>query len=60
MVEIRENLFFDEMRKQRMIVEEIRQASQERFGFEVQVRLVEPRTMDGELAKGAVEDRRRA
>jgi phenylacetate-CoA ligase len=60
MVEIRENLFFDEMRKQRLIVEEIRKAAQERFGFEVQVRLVEPRTMDGELSKGVVEDRRKS
>jgi phenylacetate-CoA ligase len=59
-VQIGESLFFDEMKRQKALADEIRSKLAERFDLDIRVRLVEPKTMAGEMAaKTSVEDRRR-
>jgi phenylacetate-CoA ligase len=59
-VEVGQEIFFDEMKKQRMMVEEIKNTVREKLDLDVRVKLVEPRTMEEELReKPQVEDRRR-
>jgi phenylacetate-CoA ligase len=58
-VEARPEIFFDEMRRQRSLIEEITRRIREKLDLEVQVKLVEPRTMSEEMAtRPRVEDRR--
>jgi phenylacetate-CoA ligase len=45
-IEITDNFFFDEMKKQRRFVENLHQQISEFMGWEVSVRLVEPGTFD--------------
>ena len=45
-VEVNESIFFDEMRKQRVLVEHIMARLATELGISVEVRLVEPRTLE--------------
>lgn len=45
-VEVSERIFFDEMRRQRQLIEEVARRVQEEIGIAARVRLVDPRTAD--------------
>ncbi len=49
MIEISEKIFFDEMKKQRGLVEGFHRAISEFLGWEVSIKLVEPGTLDPEI-----------
>ncbi len=60
LVEVSPQNFFDEMRKQKTLAEEIRRRIGERLDLDVRVKLVEPKTMAEEFkSKPRVEDRRK-
>ncbi len=46
LVEVNESLFFDEMKKQRAFVEEIKEGLRGELGIKVSLKLVEPRTLE--------------
>ncbi|UCF32015.1 MAG: phenylacetate--CoA ligase [bacterium] len=46
LVEVNETLFFDEMKKQRLLVEEIKEALRSELGLKVSLKLVEPRSLE--------------
>ncbi|SDO37061.1 phenylacetate--CoA ligase family protein [Desulforhopalus singaporensis] len=52
MVEVVESLFFDEMRKQRTLVESIKRRMASELGIGVQIKLVEERTLERFEGKG--------
>lgn len=56
-VEVSERIFFDEMRRQRLLVEETGRRLQEALGIEARVRLVEPRSLGGDAAVRVVDER---
>jgi phenylacetate-CoA ligase len=57
-VEVSERTFFDDMRRQRSLVEEIGKRVREELGLAARVRLVEPRTSaPGETAVQVVDER---
>lgn len=60
LVEVSEQIFFDEMRRQRTMVDDIQSKIQEELELTVKVRLVEPRTFEGEEGRvPQVVDKRR-
>lgn len=58
-VEVRENIFFDQMRRQRILVDEIRRRLGERLDLDVRVKLAEPATIAAGGGRPRIEDRRR-
>lgn len=50
-VAVSENLFFDEMKQQRLLLERIRSALMHRLGLRVEVKLVERKTLEADLQK---------
>jgi phenylacetate-CoA ligase len=58
-VEVGQSIFFDQMKRQKTLAEEIKRRIAERLDLDVRVKLVEPKTMGEELrTKPPVEDRR--
>lgn len=57
-VEVSERIFFDEMRKQRLVAEEAERRIQDELRISARVRLVEPRSLgDGAAARRVVDER---
>jgi phenylacetate-CoA ligase len=52
MVEVVESIFFDEMRKQRTLVDSIKKRLASELGIGVQIKLVEERTLERFDGKG--------
>jgi phenylacetate-CoA ligase len=46
LVEVNESIFFDEMKKQRTMVEEINDSIRSTLGVSAKVKLVEPRSLE--------------
>jgi phenylacetate-CoA ligase len=58
-VAVSENIFFDEMKRQRSLLDQIRNALVHRLGIKVQVKLVERKTLEDSLKQaGRVIDKR--
>jgi len=58
-VAVSENIFFDEMKRQRSLLEQIRNALVHRLGIKVQVKLVEKKTLEESLKQaGKIIDKR--
>ncbi len=58
LVEVSEELFFDEMRRQRNMVDDIRRKIRDSLDLEAKVRLLEPKTFGDEGSYNLVEDQR--
>jgi phenylacetate-CoA ligase len=50
-VAVSENIFFDEMKQQRLLLERIRSALIHRIGLKVEVKLVERKTLESDLKR---------
>jgi len=60
MVEVVESIFFDEMKKQRALIEQIKRRLVSELGIHVEVKLVEEKTLERFDGKGSrVIDKRR-
>jgi phenylacetate-CoA ligase len=57
-IEVSERLFFDEMRRQRLLLDEIQRRIQEELKINVRIRLVEPRSLGGDAERTRVHDER--
>ena len=58
-VAVSENIFFDEMKRQRSLLEQIRSALMRHIGFRVEVKLVERKTLEADLQQsGKIIDKR--
>ncbi len=56
-VEVSERIFFDEVRRQNLIIEETARRVREELGVPARVKLVEPRTLSGDAAVRVVDER---
>lgn len=59
LVEVSEQLFFDEMRRQRELVDSLRMKIQEELDLTAKVRLVEPRSLEGDEVPTVVDERKK-
>jgi phenylacetate-CoA ligase len=58
-VAVSENMFFDEMKRQRLLLDQIRSALMRRLGLKVDVKLVERKTLEADLQQsGKIIDKR--
>jgi phenylacetate-CoA ligase len=59
LVEVSEQIFFDEMRRQRELVDSLRMKIQEELDLTAKVRLVEPRSLEGDEVPTVVDERKK-